>query len=162
LQLLICLNLMLQREGAMSLSSYTLRKLAQVHLGDDLYPRMRSKQLALKAVVPDLQVVFSVLATHGNPDAAYAELAYDAGMNHLVPTGKPAYVTFRDWPAKLDEALTRLDHLAVQAKEQLVTALVKTILFDSEIKIDEAELLRAVCGSLHCPLPPLVDAVAVD
>jgi Zn-dependent protease with chaperone function len=165
LQLLICLNLMLQREGVMSLSSYTLRKLAQVHLGDDLYPRTRPKQLPVKAVIGELQVVFSVLAKHGHQDAANAELAYDAGMNHLLADHKPPYGTFEDWPSKLDAALTRLDQLAIQAKEQLVVALVKTILYDSEIKIDEAELLRAVCGALHCPLPPLVDAaqgVAAD
>ncbi len=160
LQLLICLNLMLQREGTMSLSSYTLRKLAQVHLGDDLYPRSPNKQLSVKAVIPELQVLFSVLARHGHQDVAYAELAYDAGMNHLLLAHKPAYGMFGDWPARLDAALTRLDQLAIQAKEQLVTALVKTVLYDSEIKIDEAELLRAVCGSLHCPLPPLVDTVA--
>jgi Zn-dependent protease with chaperone function len=159
LQLLICLNLLLQREGTMSLPSYTLRKLAQVHLGDDLYPRTRNKQLPVKAVIPELQVLFSVLAKHGHLDAAHAELAYDAGMNHLLPQHKPGYGLFSDWPARLDAALTRLDQLAIQAKEQLVTALVKTILYDSEIKIDEAELLRAVCGSLHCPLPPLVDSV---
>ncbi|HEX2881419.1 MAG TPA: hypothetical protein VHO25_17945, partial [Polyangiaceae bacterium] len=157
LQLLICLNLLLQREGTMSLPNYTLRKLAQVHLGDDLYPRARSKQLSVKAVIPDLQVLFSVLAKHGHSDATHAELAYDAGMNHLLPQHKPGYGAFNDWPVRLDGALTRLDQLAIQAKEQLITALVKTILYDSEIKIDEAELLRAVCGSLHCPLPPLVD-----
>jgi Zn-dependent protease with chaperone function len=162
LQLLICLNLLLQREGTMSLPNYTLRKLAQVHLGDDLYPRARSKQLSVKAVIPDLQVLFSVLAKHGHPDAAHAELAYDAGMNHLLPQHKPGYGTFSDWPMRLDAALTRLDQLAIQAKEQLVTALVKTILYDGEIKIDEAELLRAVCGSLHCPLPPLVDVATAE
>jgi Zn-dependent protease with chaperone function len=160
LQLLICLNLMLQREGAMSLSSYTLRKLAQVHLGDDLYPRTQNKQLPVKVLVPELQVLFSVLAKHGHQDAAHAELAYDAGMNHLRLAHKPSYGVFSDWPVKLDAALTRLDQLAIAAKEQLVAALVKTVLYDSEIKIGEAELLRAVCGSLHCPLPPLIDVIA--
>jgi hypothetical protein len=146
----------------MSLPDYTLRKLAQVHLGDDLYPRTRNKRLSLKAVAPDLQVLFSVLAKHGHRDAALAELAYDAGMNLLLAGSRPPYGTFVDWPTRLDAALTRLDQLAIQAKEQLVSALVKTILYDSEIKIDEAELLRAVCGSLHCPLPPLVDVATVE
>ena len=38
MQLMSCLNGMLQREGSMSLQAYVLRKLAQVHLRDDLEP----------------------------------------------------------------------------------------------------------------------------
>ena len=41
-------------------------------------------------------------------------------------------------------------------KEQLVEAMVATVTHDQQLTIGEAELLRAVCASVHCPLPPLV------
>ena len=41
-------------------------------------------------------------------------------------------------------------------KEQLVEAMVATVTHDQQLTLGEAELLRAVCASLHCPLPPLL------
>ena len=56
----------------------------------------------------------------------------------------------------LDLALSRLDPVAPVVKEQLVEAMVKTVKHDQQLTLGEAELLRAVCATLHCPLPPLV------
>lgn len=155
-QLLIWLNGMLQREGRMSLQSYVLRKLAQVHLRDDLAPRERMGNLALNAVSAELQILFSVLAQHGHQNESEARRAYEAGMHHLLPRERPAYAAPANWSHQLDLALNRLDRLASVGKEQLIEGLVKTIANDQRLTIAEAELLRAVCASLHCPLPPLV------
>jgi hypothetical protein len=38
-----------------------------------------------------------------------------------------------------------------------VEALVKTIALDQQLTVAEAELLRAICASIHCPLPPLMN-----
>ncbi|HEY5809737.1 MAG TPA: M48 family metallopeptidase, partial [Povalibacter sp.] len=155
IQLLACLN-GLQREGQLSLHGYVLRKLAQVHLRDDLDPRGRMGKVPLNAVGPDLQVLFSVLAQHGHEHADDARRAYEAGMHVLLPRERPAYAVATNWTQQLDMALSRLDQLAPVAKEQLVEALVKTISHDQRLTIGEAELLRAVCAVVHCPLPPLV------
>lgn len=156
MKLMACLNGMLQREGRISLQSYVLRRLAQVHLRDDLDPRGRAGHLPLNAVGADLQVLFSVLAQHGHRNESEARRAYEAGMHHLLPRNRPAYAAPENWAQQLDVALSRLDRLLPLAKEQLVEALVKTTAHDQRLTIGEAELLRAVCASLHCPLPPLV------
>lgn len=156
MKLMACLNGMLQREGPISLQSYVLRRLAQVHLRDDLDPRGRVGHLPLNAVSADLQVLFSVLAQHGHRNESEARRAYEAGMHHLLPRNRPAYAAPDNWAQQLDVALSRLDRLLPLAKEQLVEALVKTTAHDQRLTIGEAELLRAVCASLHCPLPPLV------
>ena len=41
-------------------------------------------------------------------------------------------------------------------RERLVTALAATAAFDGRLAVAEAELLRAVCATLDCPLPPIV------
>ena len=159
MQLMSALNGMLQREGAMSLQSYVLRKLAQVQLQDGLEPRAgHTGRLALNAVSAELQVLFSVLAQHGHDNDMEARRAYEAGIHHLLPRERPAYATSANWPRQLDGALTRLDQLVPAGKEQLMEALVKTVAHDQQLTIAEAELLRAVCASLHCPLPPLLSA----
>jgi Zn-dependent protease with chaperone function len=155
MQLMACLNGMLQREGRMSLPSYVLRKLAQVHLRDDLEPRARPRQGSLQSAAAELQTLFSVLARHGHGDELGARRAYEAGMHMLLPRERPAYSAPQNWTAQLDVALSRLDSLAPAAKEQLVEALLRTIAHDRQVTVGETELLRAVCASLHCPLPPL-------
>jgi hypothetical protein len=161
MQLMACLNGLWQREARMSLHAYVLRKLAQVHLRDDLDPIGRPNTLALRMVGPELQVLFSVLAHHGHENEVDARRAYEAGMSLLLPRERPAYSDAPNWPAQLDVALSKLDRLVPVAKEQLVEALVRTISHDERLTIGEAELLRAVCAALHCPLPPLIESSAV-
>ncbi len=157
MRLMACLNGMLQREGSMSLQTYVLRKLAQVHLRDDLDPRGRPGRLALNAVSDDLQVLFSVLAHHGHHSDVEARRAYEAGIHHLLPRDRPAYSVASNWPVQLDQALSRLDQLVPAGKEQLIEGLVRTVSHDSRLTVTEAELLRTICAALHCPLPPLVN-----
>ena len=113
-------------------------------------------RLTLQAVQQDAQVLFSVLAQHGHSDETSARRAYEAGMHHLFPRERPAYGIAGPWAGALDVALSRLDQLAPIAKEQLVEAMVATVTHDQQLTMGEAELLRAVCASVHCPLPPLV------
>ncbi len=155
LQVMACLNGLLQRDGRSSLYAYALRKLAQVHLRDDLDARARLGRRTLAAVAPDLQVVFSVLAQHGHATETDARRAYEAGLHHVLPRERPAYAPRRDWQPAMDVALSRLDTLAPLAKEQLVEALAKVVMHDDQLTVGEAELLRVVCAVLHCPLPPL-------
>lgn len=156
-QLIAALNGMLQREGRLSLRSYALRQLARVHLRDDLNPAARaSGKLTLDRVTGELQVLFSVLARHGHADETTARHAYESGMEYLLPRQRPPFAATDNWPQQLDVALNRLDLLMPMAKEQLVEALVKTVTHDEQLNVAEAELLRVVCGSLHCPLPPLL------
>ena len=155
-QLMACLNGMLPRDGDVALHAYVLRKLAQMHMRDDLNPGARESRLTLQAVQQDAQVLFSVLAQHGHSDATGARRAYEAGMHHLFPRERPGYGLAGPWAPALDGALSRLDQLAPIAKEQLVEAMVATVTHDQQLTMGEAELLRAVCASVHCPLPPLV------
>jgi hypothetical protein len=173
LQLMSCLNGMLpinvpdkigisyvhvghQREGRLGLQSYVLRKLAQVQLRDAFDPGAQQRLLPLSRVQQDAQILFSVLAQHGHETSADARHAYEVGMHHLYPRERPEFVQPPQWSAALDIALARLDRVAPVAKEQLVEGMLKTVTHDRKLTIGEAELFRAVCATLHCPLPPLV------
>jgi DNA-binding Xre family transcriptional regulator len=52
--------------------------------------------------------------------------------------------------------LNQLDGLRILDKQALISALVLTIFHDGKVTTYEAELLRAICATLHCPLPPFV------
>jgi Zn-dependent protease with chaperone function len=157
--LLVCLNELLIREGRVSIHAYALRKLAQVHLRDELQPGTRAFHVSIAGVAEDLQALFSVLALSGSEDETEARRAYETGMAQLLPMRRPPFQRLADWQPRLDVALNRIDRLAPAGKEMLVQALVRTISHDLRMTIAESELLRAVCATVHCPLPPLDTAM---
>jgi hypothetical protein len=77
-------------------------------------------------------------------------------MRRLLPMATPVFASPSDWIATLDQALTRLDFLPPAIKQAFIEALVVTVAHDRQVTLGEAELLRVVCASLHCPLPPLL------
>lgn len=155
-RLLGVLHAMLQRQGAqLTLHAYVVRKLAHTYLLDELEPGGPRAGLALRAVTGDLMVTFSVLARAGHEEAD-AAAAYEAGLGWLLGAPPPPRAVPGNWPASLDRALTRLDRLSPSAKGSLIDALGRTVAYDGKLAIAEAELLRAICAVLHCPMPPLV------
>jgi hypothetical protein len=150
------LNRLVLVDGRIEIFEYALGTLARVYLRDELQPVAGGRALRLDQVSAELQIVFSTLAQHGAGDEAEARRAFELGLHHVLPMHRPPYAPVPGWPAALDRALKCLDRLLPAAKEQLVEALVKTIAHDQRLTVNEAELLRAICAALHCPLPPLV------
>jgi hypothetical protein len=58
--------------------------------------------------------------------------------------------------AEFDAALQTLRRSAPTVKRRIVGACAACIQADQQVTVREAELLRAVCDTLDCPLPPLV------
>lgn len=155
-KLLVCLTGLLQREGAMSFEKYALRKLAQLHLRESLAIPPLPGRGTLDANAEELALLFAILAQSGSNDPRIARQAYEAGLSSVLPRSRPAFAPPSNWPNRLDLALNKLDRLLPAAKELLVQALVKTIAHDGKLTVQEGELLRIVCATLHCPLPPLL------
>jgi hypothetical protein len=159
LALLRDLNGLSLRQIRTTVSGYALRKLAQVHLLDSLDSRRQiAGRLKAQDVREDLQVLFSVLAEHGDMDGQTARRAYDAGLQVLLPGTHLPPLSLPNWTQRLDKALTHLDRLQSAEKERLIVALATAITHDQKMTAAESELLRAFCAALHCPLPPLYAA----
>jgi len=135
------------------------RLVAAVLLHDDA-PGATSGNRGLGTMFRPAGVLFAVLAHSGHPDdAAAAERAYLAGISRVLPRRQPPLDVPADWPRALATALDQLNALNPIAKRSLVEGLVVTIAHDSQLSVEEAELLRTVCALLQCPLPPLLPAV---
>ena len=50
-----------------------------------------------------------------------------------------------------------LDALDPLAKQVLVEAITAAVSHDGQVSVAESELLRTICGVLHCPLPPTLE-----
>jgi len=144
-------------DGNYDFLDYALVRLLRMQLIEALAPQRVPTPFAVKlyAMRDEAAVVLAVVAQAGESDKYAAHAAYEAGMRPLFGANVPAYAPPDPWMAPLDRALTRLDALAPLAKESLIKSLVATILHDRRVRLGELELLRAICASLHCPLPPL-------
>jgi hypothetical protein len=102
--------------------------------------------------------VLSLLAWEGQPEPEHAVRAFDKGMRSYV-SGEH---TYRLPPredcslAEFDAALQTLNQSVPAIKRRIVIACAACILANHQVTVREAELLRAICDTLDCPLPPLV------
>lgn len=144
-------------DGRITVFEYALGRLLRLQLYEVLAPRARRAPIVapkLFALRAEAQSLLSLMARESASDERKAQAAYDRGVHRLFQMQAPAYAPSVDW-ATLDRALVRLDLLAPLAKQELIEALVTTVAYDGKVSLAEAELLRTVCASLHCPLPPL-------
>jgi Zn-dependent protease with chaperone function len=102
--------------------------------------------------------LFAILARRGSGDRGSAQAAYDAGIAHVFPHHRQPYALIERWPEALRQSLTELVELRPSAKKVLIEGLVRTVAHDRRLSVAEGELLRTVCATLHCPLPPILSA----
>ncbi len=163
------LNAIVNLDGVVDFFEYCLVKLVQHYLDDANTPARAATvgRAKLQNFPQQLSCVFSTLAQQGQANSADARAAFAAGTANLNAAVALEFAPTQDYTAQnympqdftgtFDAALTALDALAPFAKRQLLTGLVTTLNYDGKIAVAEAELLRVICLSLHCPLPPLLD-----
>jgi Zn-dependent protease with chaperone function len=149
-------------DGRVDLFEYCLGRLLHVQVQEALDPARAwvggSRRLGDAAVQAAAVDLLAVLANAGHDNAADAQRAYLAGLARVYPRINSPYVPPGDANAALDRAWPVLDALVPLGKELLLEGLVAAISSDTCVTVAEAELLRVVCASLHCPLPPMLEA----
>lgn len=148
---------------------YALTRMLDVHLNDAKQPRRsisRKKNLELDQLKSPIATLLTVLAWSGRHGSeSEAKIAYEKGRDHLIESYQekdlalrwPEFGRPKNWIEEMDKSMDLCDRLEDTEKELLVQALVATINHDNRITLSEAEFLRAICASLHCPLPPLLE-----
>ena len=94
----------------------------------------------------------------GQPEPDQAARAFDTGMRgyiggnhtHRLPPREECSL------AEFDAALQTLNQSVPAIKRRIVDACAACILANQQVTVREVELLRAICDTLDCPLPPLV------
>lgn len=159
---IIVLRQLIDADGRVSLDEYCLARLVGIQVIDALNPAQTRVmgRLKLGELDSDIRDVFSIVARHGHDDDAQARRAYALGLHEALPDARPDFAPPADWARTLDRALPRLDRLTSAGKECVVRGLTLAISADGLVSVAEAELLRTICASLHCPLPPLLQAPA--
>jgi Zn-dependent protease with chaperone function len=153
---------LIHADNRVDIFEFCLAKLLETLLHDEMAPQPPHGRLTLEDEAQELHVLFAVLARAGaEGDEQRARVAYESGMQTVLPLRRPAYATYEDWPRRLAAALTRLEQLQPFAKQALIEGLVRTIATDGALNVEEGELLRTTCALLHCPMPILGAAESV-
>ncbi|MET0061246.1 MAG: M48 family metallopeptidase [Candidatus Thiodiazotropha endolucinida] len=145
-------------DGKIEVFEFLLAKVISLHLTDALNPAQShtggNRTLADQAQA--VRDVIAILADHGHKESELIHRSYENGINCIglehLPMQRPT-----DWVKTLDMALDQLDDLKNKEKERLITALMETILTDTQVATEELELLRAIGSALHIPLPLMSD-----
>jgi hypothetical protein len=146
-------------DGEVSLFEYCLGRLLTVQVRESLDPSRYARFGPRKpnAVKRELASLLAVVAQAGHDDADNARRAYLAGMLRVLPNEHLAYAPPADGVLALDGVWDPLDRLDPLAKQMLVEGVTAAISNDGRVSVAEAELLRTICGVLHCPLPPMLE-----
>jgi Zn-dependent protease with chaperone function len=154
--LLASLDALVRADGRVDLDEYCLVRLLRLQLIEAQQPR-RAPVDGLKklpACRGSVMLVCAVVAVNGNADEAAARRAWLLAMQQAFPgealdwSAPPAA-----WQTPFERALDDLDELVPPAKELVIQSLASAIHADGVVSVEEAELLRVICASLHCPLP---------
>jgi Zn-dependent protease with chaperone function len=146
-------------DGRVSLFEYCLGRLLQVQVREALDPtrHVRFGRQKLSAVRSEVATLLCVVAQCGHDSPEAAQRAYLTGIQRVLPQDHLPYLPRKEGALALDPAWGPLDALDPLAKQAVIEGLVATISHDNAVTVSEAELLRAICAGLHCPLPPMLE-----
>ena len=156
---------MIQADGDIDLYEYCFYRILVASLAQALHParRKRRRRATRKPVRHAALELLRLVAQQGHDDASSGAAAFRAGLESFGPWAHNAvYSGDKQFShVELDQHLDLLTALNGDGRQMLVEAVTAVIMFDRKLTVAESELLRAVCASLECPLPPiLTDASA--
>lgn len=142
---------MIQADRRVTIFEYTFNRLIEKRLpSENQDARTPVEYYGLDGVKRETVVVLAALAGASTADT---DAAFVAGITSLYPENPPGRVPVNSL-SQFDEALKRLARSTPGVKQRLIEAALRTIAADSQINVDEAELLRATAATLDIPLPP--------
>jgi Zn-dependent protease with chaperone function len=146
---------LVQADKRLGLFEWTLHQILLRHLR----PQFESaepgpiKYYGLQRLAGQCSVLLSVLARASQRDD---DIAFAAGARRLEGASVQLLPHEACTLDALEDALEELSQTAPKIRQQLVDACAACICADAAVNVSEAELLRAICDMLDCPMPPLL------
>ncbi|HET7269286.1 MAG TPA: M48 family metallopeptidase [Oleiagrimonas sp.] len=159
-KLLDTLCALVQVDHSVDLHEYCLVRLLDLQLRDLLDPSagFTPGRKRLRQCRESFASLLALVAAHGHAgDHQAAQRAWTRALGHALPDARIAFALPENWQAAMDRALHELDALRASDKQRVVEAMAIVVGEDGVVTVAEAELLRVICASLHCPVP-LLDA----
>ena len=155
---------LIETDGKVELYEYCFWRVLSENLQQAADPAGagRGNRVSRRAARDAAVALVAIVAGHGSEDPVARGRAFDAGLSAFGRWAgeNPAAPAVTGTAAELDASLDVLKRINTAGRRTLVEAVAATIMHDGRLTVAEAELLRAICAALDCPLPPIVSARA--
>ncbi|HLG18968.1 MAG TPA: M48 family metalloprotease [Bdellovibrionota bacterium] len=139
----------------LSIFEFALERVLAKHLRA-LPLRHKIQYFAVKPLLPDCEVVLSMLAYAGQSSLPAAQEAF-ARVGHTLSRDALGMLPLHECTLEtLERSLDRLAAAPPVLKQRILTAAMLCVTADGKITEKEGELLRAIADTLDCPLPPFL------
>jgi len=153
---------LIQIDGKVDLYEYCFYRILTTSLGQAVDPSgRRSSGRAPKRELRQAAVnMLAIVADHGNDDTAKGQAAFDAGAAILGEWASGVEIEpKREYTVDiLNHSLDILSKLNNKGRQKLLRAVSEVADHDKQLTVAEAELIRVICATLDCPLPPILVA----
>jgi hypothetical protein len=156
-----CFITLVEADKRLGLFEWTLHQILLRHLRPQ-FEAVRARptmHYGLQQLGRPCSVLLSALAHVSHADD---QAAFDAGARALAEVPLRLLHPTECDLSKLNDALVELAGAAPKQRQRLVDACAACICADGRVKVGEAELLRAICDLLDCPMPPLLPGQEVS
>jgi hypothetical protein len=144
----------------LSTFEFALQKLLQWQLLLSHSPRLSpgAQLYSFQAVREEILIVLSAVAYASADEFATVQQAFVEGtkMLKMLDGTLELFAPESCAPDRLSPALDRLATAAGPIKQRILLACAHSVSADGEIRVAEAELMRAIAAMLDCPMPPLM------
>lgn len=151
---------LIELDGDVALDEYCFYRVLAANLekAHDPSGRPKGNRAGKKAIRQAALALLGTVARHGHASPEAREAAYQAGLAEFGQWAREARYEERgvQTVSLLDQTLNVLEEMNAAGRKSLLRALGSTVSHDGYVSVAEAELLRAVCASLDCPLPPIL------
>jgi hypothetical protein len=146
-------------DGRVSVFEYCLGAMLESQMREAMAPSRHAPfgRRRIAQCAPQVATLLALVAQAGHDNAHDALRAYLAGLQAALPQQHIDYAPPPEGVLVLDAIWPVLDALEPAGKQRLVEAVAAAVSHDGRISVPESELLRTVCGVLHCPLPPMLE-----
>jgi Zn-dependent protease with chaperone function/uncharacterized tellurite resistance protein B-like protein len=150
-----CFVALVQADKRLSLFEWMLHRILLRHLRPQFEPA-RDPQIQFYGLQKLGQPCSLLLSTLARASQSDDQAAFNAGAAELADVQLALLPADQCRLDTLQASLEQLSRVAPKHRQRLVDACAACICADDEVQIEEAELLRAVCDMLDCPMPPLL------
>jgi hypothetical protein len=149
---------LINADDRFDLYEYCYYRVLRANLDQSLRPRTAQRRAPRRQLRAAALALVSLVARHGHADTQRQRAAFAAGSRELGDWAADAglQTAERDSVSALDDALDTLEALNADSRRRLVRALAAAAAHDTRVTATEADLIRAVCAALECPLPPML------
>ena len=152
------LDQVIEADNRIDLHEYCIGNIIRLQL-----PALKEAGRAIKPTaraVRQAQVrLLGAIAAYGHAEQKQQQAAFIAAMKRLdLPADGQRYeVTDAKSLTELNKSVNVLRRAGFAEQQQLIDAISRAVLEDGDISIEEYDLVRVICMTLNCPLPPFME-----